>query len=270
MTACQRWNSGVHSWRHVGEGGFDRRRYEVATLDEKAAKAFVVDHHYSGSYPSAKARYGLYCAEVLVGVAVLSVPTNVKALTNTFPGLVAMDESIELGRFVLVDQVPANGESFFLGRLFALATATGFRGVLSMSDPLPRRAAGGATVTPGHVGIIYQATNATYLGRATARTLYVLPDGSTLNGRSAQKVRSQERGHDYVEAGLVSMGARAMRRSDVPAAWLATALVDVGARRVRHRGNHRYAFVLGNRTQRRRTRLAMSHPYPKMADQEVA
>ncbi len=31
---CQRWRQRQHSWRHVGEGGFDARRYEKRlTLD---------------------------------------------------------------------------------------------------------------------------------------------------------------------------------------------------------------------------------------------
>lgn len=234
---CQRWRDGRHSWRHRSEGGFDRTRYEVAEVDEAKAKAFVVRHHYSGSYPSARARFGLYRDAHLVGAAVLSVPTNTKALTNVFPGLVPFDESIELGRFVLVDDVPANGESFFLAQAFRLAGAQGFRAVLSMSDPQPRRAAGGALVVPGHVGTIYQATNALYLGRATARTLYLLPDGSVLNARAMQKVRSQERGHRYVERRLQDLGAAPLRSDQEPTPWLHAALDQVAARRIRHRGN---------------------------------
>jgi hypothetical protein len=118
---CQRWQHGQHSWRHRSDGGFDRARYDVALIAEADAKRFVVGHHYSGSYPAARLRFGLYCAEALVGVAVLSVPVNAKSLTSVFPGLVPLEESIELGRFVLVDAVPANGESFFLGQVFRLA-----------------------------------------------------------------------------------------------------------------------------------------------------
>lgn len=271
MTACQRWMDGRHSWRHRSEGGFDRSRYEVAALPDADAKAFVLRHHYSHSYPAATARFGLYCAETLVGVAVLSVPANTKALTGVFPGLVPFSESIELGRFVLVDDVPANGESFFLARAFEMAAAQGVRGVVSFSDPQPRRAAGGALVIPGHVGTIYQATNAHYLGRGTARTLRLLPDGTVLNARSLQKVRGQERGHVAVEEQLVSLGAVARARREDPTAWLGRALVQVGSRCVRHGGNHRYAFILGRTsTERRHVALAMTgQPYPKIIDQEV-
>jgi hypothetical protein len=39
-----------------------------------------------------------------------------------------------LSRFVLVDAVPANGESWFLGQLFAAAAREGLRGVVSFAD----------------------------------------------------------------------------------------------------------------------------------------
>lgn len=287
---CQRWRDGAHTWRHRSEGGFDRARYEVAAIAEDEAKRFVTRHHYSGSYPAAKLRYGLFVtaqalvtarsrsgssfapeSNSLVGVAVLSVPMSAKALTGVFPGFVPFDESIELGRFVLLDEVPANGESFFLSQAFRLAARDGMRGVVSFSDPLPRRAAGGAVVVPGHVGTIYQAANALYLGRGTARTLYVMPDGTTLNARSVQKVRAQERGHQSVERLLQSLGAEPLRPGQDPAAWLHGALDAAGIRRLRHHGNHRYAFALGNAAQRRHAELAMAHrPYPKTPDLEAA
>ena len=71
---CQRWNSGRHSWRHLREGGFDRRRYQVTELAEADAKAFCAAHHYAGaSYPAALRRYGLIdrADGRLVGVAVI-------------------------------------------------------------------------------------------------------------------------------------------------------------------------------------------------------
>jgi hypothetical protein len=115
-------------------------------------------------------------------------------------------------------------ESWFLARCFDELAARGVRGIVSFADPVPRRTAGGAVICPGHVGTIYQATNAIYTGRGTARTIIVLPDGTTLNDRAIQKVRRQERGHLYVEQRLCSLGAPAPRRSSLrpsgsPAHW---------------------------------------------------
>jgi hypothetical protein len=115
---CLRWRpGGRHSWRHLHEGGFDADRYGVTPLSETAARGFVLHWHYAGTWPSARQRYGLWeelpdgAGMRLVGAAVLSVPTNKRVLTNVFPNLVPYYESIELGRFVLIDEVPGNGDS---------------------------------------------------------------------------------------------------------------------------------------------------------------
>jgi hypothetical protein len=167
VTACQRWNPGrVQSWRRPEDGGFDPARYGIAPIAEAAAKTFVTRLHYSGAYPAASQRYGLFdltrdMAE-LVGVAVLSVPSSRSVLTSVFPRLEPYAESLELGRFVLVDEVPANGESWFYAEVRRLAAAAGIRGIVSFSDPVARTRADGNTVMPGHIGTIYQASGGRY------------------------------------------------------------------------------------------------------------
>lgn len=189
-TACQRWTLGRHSWRHASEGGFDRRRFTVAVIPEAVARAFVCRHHYSASYPAARLAWGLFTDDEtladdgpLVGVAVLSVPMRTAVLTNVFPELEPFTESLELGRFVLTDDVPANAESWFLAQVWRQAAAAGLRGIVTFADPLQRQRTIAdvdedgqpttriETITPGHVGVIYQATNAVSLGRSTARTI---------------------------------------------------------------------------------------------------
>ena len=244
---CQRWRPGrIPAWRHTSDGGFDPARYGVAPIDDVTAKAFVTCLHYSGTYPAAVYRYGMFDltnGQQLVGVAVLSVPASRAVLTAVFPRLEPYAESLELGRFVLVDEVPANGESWFLAEVRRLAAASGVSGVVAFSDPLPRTTANGHTVMPGHVGIIYQASNAIYTGRSTPRTITLLPDGSVFSDRAAQKVRAGERGSEYAARQLVRFGARPMRACESSSAWLRQALSDAGGRRVRHPGNHRYALV---------------------------
>lgn len=267
---CQRWTGGRHSWRHTSEGGFDPARYSVEELAEADAKAYVVANHYSGSYPAAQSRYGLFEADRLVGVCVLGVPTSKAVLTLPFPGLEPYVESLELSRLVLADAVPANAETWFIARCFEEAAATGVRGVVSFADPVPRLV-GGEVLFPGHVGTIYQASNATLCGRGTPRTLLVLPSGKTLNARSIQKVRKLERGHRHVEAELVSFGAAPRRDDEDPAVWLAGAIAAAGVIRLRHGGNWRYVFRLGTKAQRRRTVVGLpSVPYPKRPDLVVA
>lgn len=261
---CQRWRDGRDAYRPRGEP-IDPGRYEVAAIaDDTTAKAFVTRHHYSGSYPAARFRFGLYRGAGLAGVAVLSQPVNDRTLTGPLPG-VAPPDAAELGRFVLLDDVPANGETWFLGRCFRLLRREGLAGVVSFSDPGRRVNRHGATVFGGHVGTIYQAHNGAYLGRGTARTLLLLPDGSVLHARAVQKIRRAERGVDYAIDLLVRQGATPprARRPAVLVAWLRHWTGRL-CRRVRHRGNHRYAWALG-----RGVRLPASLPYPKQLDPET-
>ena len=112
-------------------------------------------------------------------------------------------------------------------------------------------------------GTIYQATNATYTGRATPRTLRVLPDGRVLSARALSKIRGRERGWQYAVDLLVVAGARPP--ADTTAAglrrWLSLE-VRRCTRALRHGGNHRYLFGL---TPACRRRLPPSLPYPKLA-----
>jgi hypothetical protein len=68
----------------------------------------------------------------------------------------------------LFDEVPANGETWFLGRCFELLRHENLVGVVSFSDPVPR-------------------------------TSLLLPDGSVLNARTVQKIRGMDRGWKYAD-----------------------------------------------------------------------
>jgi hypothetical protein len=268
---CQRWSHRRQSWRHRSEdGGFDRDRYDVEPIEELVAKEFIESHHYSGTYPAARLRFGLHDRArdgQLVGVAVLSVPMQALVLTNAFPDLEPMTQSLELGRFCCLPVAPANSESFFLGRMFRLAREMGVRGIVSFSDPVVRTTTEGQIVHGGHIGTIYQATNAIYTGRSTPGRITLLRDGTVISNRSLSKVRRQERGRDYVERQLVAEGARPLEPGENPAEWLRQALVDVGARRLTHPGNHRYLFPIGSPTERRHTRIGfVATGYPKQVD----
>jgi hypothetical protein len=243
----------------------DPSAYEVAVLaDDAPAKAFVVAHHYSGTYPAARFRFGLYRrGGALVGVAVFSHPVSDAVLTGVFHR--PATDAVELGRFVLLDDVPGNGETWFLARCFAhLRRAV--VGVVSFADPVPRATLAGVTVTPGHVGTIYQAFNGVYLGRGRAATLRLLPDGRVLAPRALSKIRNCERGWRHAVARLEQYGAAPLVGD--PRTWLATWLPRL-TRVLRHPGNHKYAWALDRHV---RPVLPVSRPYPKRRDgaQEVS
>jgi hypothetical protein len=260
----QRWNQGRDSYRPAGEV-IKTAEYDVAPVPRDVAKAFVLKHHYSGTFPAARFCHGLARSGELVGVAVFSHPVRDAVLTNVFPFKEATT-GVELGRFVLADSVPANGETFFLARAFDLLRCSGIEGVLSFSDPVRRRGADGSIVLPGHVGTIYQAHNGVYLGRATARTLRMLPNGTVFSDRAKAKIQSGDRGWAYAARQLEAHGAAPLREGEDGAAWLRLWLPRV-TRTARHRGNHRYAWGLDRAVRRS---LPMTLPYPKKIDEELA
>jgi len=269
----QRWYKRLNTWRDESEI-IDTRAHEVAEIfDDNTAKTFVAEHHYSGTYPAARERFGLYRGAQLVGVAVFSHPPN-EAVLHRLP--CERMAGIELGRFVLLSNVPGNGESWFLARCFEHLRAKGLEALVSHSDPLPRRDRAGKIVLPGHVGNIYQATNAVYGGRTKARGIWILPDGTVFSERAITKIRSGDRGYRYAIEQLVKHGApRPLDLGQDLDAWLREVLPAV-ARRMKHRGNHRYLWALDKRLRKAVTRLALvdenGNPakYPKQLDQEAA
>lgn len=251
----QRWRGRRASYRPAGEP-IRTADYEVAPIDRDLdAKDFVLAHHYSGSYPAARERFGLYHRGRLAGVAVFSVPASGKVL-DALP--CPREAAVELGRLVLLDGVPANGESWMVARCFELLRRLGYEGVISHADPVPRTTIEGERVFPGHIGGIYQATNAVFGGLGWPRTLRILPDGSVFSARSISKIRGRERGWKYAVEQLVAAGAR-VPDHDLRA-WLRVALAQT-TRPLRHGGCFRYLFGLSGSVKRR---LPPSLPYPKV------
>lgn len=257
---CQRWRDKRGSYRvPAKDQRFNPDAFAIERLnDDRRPRAFVEQHHYSGTYPSARVRFGLRAAAgELVGVAVFSHPTRNSVLTNWLGGE-ALD-SVELGRFVLLDHVAANAETWFLARCFKQLKRDGLRGVLAFSDPLPRRNQSGTVTLPGHVGTIYQAFNGAYLGRATARTLRMLPNGAVMNDRTLQKIRKEEQGFIGAARQLEQFGAPPLATASSGRAWLAENLHRYTSS-VRHPGNHRYGWMLNG------PKLDSLGHFPKQAD----
>lgn len=297
--AEERWRDRRSSWalptdRHL----FRPEGWEVVALEgpgaDNTARRFVQCHHYSGTYPAARYRFGLFSPRAeLCGVAVFSQPSNNRTLTKHLPGLRSHLEGVDLGRFVLLDEVGHGAESWMLARCFELLANwqappqrwdkvtsepwLGVRGVVSFSDPVPRQNASGDVTLCGHWGTIYQATNGLYVGRGKKRTLSLLADGSVVSPRSYQKVRAGERSSESTVRKLVGVGADAPVEGEDMAAWIERAVGQVELMRFRHGGNHKYVWPLpgatGDRTSKRLARAVRrslervpSFPRPKVVD----
>jgi hypothetical protein len=274
---CQRWREGRNGFRVYGER-INTREYEVAEIpDDTTAKQFVVEHHYSKTYPAARRRFGLYWRDQLVGVAVFSIPQTEHVLAKWYPGHVK--EAVELGRFVLLDNVPGNGETWFLARCCHMLRRIGYCGVLSFSDPMPRTRADGHVVFPGHLGGIYMASSAIYAGRSRGETISLLPDGTALSPRVIAKVRAFARGEDvgraqgwrYGVERLIRYGAPPFRftAGDKSALAWCDDVIRQFTRRVRHPGNIRYLMPLTSGARKLVNKVLLEskimHQHPKNA-----
>jgi hypothetical protein len=272
FTLCQRWDRQRDRYRPAGET-IRPHLYGVEVIDDRAAIEFIATHHYARTSPPQMLSVGLFESggferARLVGVCRFSVPMNqaaVPARTGQPP-----EAGCELGRLVLVDSVPGNGESFFVARAFRLLRTERprMRTVVSYSDPVPRFRADGSMVKPGHLGCVYQALNARYLGRSSARTLLVAPDGTVVSERSLSKLRNDERGADYAYRQLRALGAPPLAPTESGRKYVARVTALPLFRRMRHPGNLTYAWGLGGRHERARVEAGMpaALPYPRLRD----
>lgn len=256
----QRWTERRESRRPAGEL-IRPSAYDVVEADDDATpRAFVERHHYSGSWVAARFRFLLYQRGNLSGAAVFSVPASGAAHRAVWPTL-APSEAVDLGRFVLTDEVPGNGESWFIARCFELLRGR-VVAIASCADPVPRTTAAGVRVFPGHVGTIYQATNGRCTGRTRPTTLRLLPDGRVLSNRAQGKLIRHERGWQRAMQELVRFGADPLRDGEDALAWLRRWRAAL-TRPLRHHGNYRYLWCLDKR-RRRETLTAPAIAYPKM------
>lgn len=238
----------------------DPRRYAVDGIEPAAARRFIADHHYLPSYPASIYAAGLFQMgkggrSQLAGVAVFAVPTIDKVVTR-HSGLSSARQGCVLGRFVLLDEVPGNGESFMLARALRLLRAERpeIEAVVSYSDPLA-----------GHIGACYAALSGSYRGQTSPRTGYVV-GGRAISGRTLSKIRLGERGAGGAVDQLVAAGAPAPSANEALPTWLDRLNRERVLLRSRRPGLHTYCFEL---TRRARTlgRALPRRPYPKILTQ---
>lgn len=263
----QVWNQGREKYRPAGEP-IRRVEYDVQEMAKKGGpvREFVERHHYARNVPPARRQFALAHNGEIVGAAIFSVPTNKEAFASIpIPAWIRPQHCLELGRFVLLDKVPANGETLFLGECFRRLHREGFAGVVSFADPVMRTRLDGSEVMPGHIGGIYQAHNATLTGRSRARIHQLLPDGTIFSPRAQQKANADESGWRYAVATLTRFGAPAPGRFENIAAWVHTWL-PVICRPLRHGGCLRYVWGLHRAIKRV---MGPGLPYPKFRTREA-
>jgi hypothetical protein len=267
---CQRWTKGREFYRPAGEP-IRVTEFGVERISDSESKVFVADHHYAPNSPPQILSMGLFRKtgvrrSRLVGVCRFSVPMNQRAIPKHTGQ--APRNGCELGRLVLLDEIAANGESFFVARALKglAAEKPHIHAVVSYCDPMPRHRADGTAFKRGHIGTCYQALNARHVGRAKPRTLLMTRDGQVISERALSKLRNDESGSAYVYRQLLSAGCQRRKAGEATTDYLERAIKEGGLRKTRHPGNLVYSWAIGG-PRNRRTRqqqLPEALPYPKL------
>lgn len=269
LSLCQRWKRGREYYR-PGRETIRVREYGIDIVSDRKARHFIAEHHYAPNSPPQTLSVGLFrkvgvTESRLVGIARFSVPMNQHAVpkhTGQEPG-----HGCELGRLVLLDEVPGNGESYFLARAMRVLRQErpNIRAVVSYCDPVARYRQDGTLFKRGHIGICYQALNARHVGRAKPRTLLMTRSGHVLSERSVSKFKHRERGEAYAYRQLLKAGCPERNLGEDREVYLERALREGGVVRQRHPGNLVYCWAVGSARDRKvaRSRMPPAQIYPK-------
>lgn len=194
----------------------------VSTSD---VQEFAHRYHYAATGGNMTWRWGLWHGPVLHGVVAYNLPT--RSVCASVFGEEHLHRVWHMGRLILSEESPPNSESRLIGGSLA---------AIRREYPETWGVLTYAATDAGHLGYVYQATNALYTGTGGDPVYYVDSDGKRrgthLNGHGVDATRA------------ASMG------------W------------TRHVGGvkHRYLYVLGTPKQRRR-RMSLLRlpvlPYPK-------
>jgi len=206
------------------------RDMTVGPASSADVREFCRRYHYTGLPGSPAWRWGLWHGPVLHGV--IAYNNGTRGMGASVLGADYADKVWHISRLSMADDSPKNSESRLIGG--------SLRSVQQMFDVW-------AVVTyadesMGHLGGIYQATNALYTGTT-----------ENLNGTNTSQLQFvNELGQRRSWRSVMEAG-----RKSAPPGWK---LVHTDKLK------HRYVYILGNKTQRRQRRSMLKLPvlpYPK-------
>lgn len=200
--------------------------YTVRQVSGGVGRDFIREHHYSRSCHNGPMCWGLFEGDRLIGVCAFATPNSENVRRSVF-GAGRENEVTELHRLVILDGTPTNTESWFISRALEglRQYRPSIRAVLSFADE-----------TEGHIGTIYQATNAIYSGKTGRARFWRDTEGRLRHPRQS--------GHNVTPDEAADRG------------WVAEM----------REAKHRYLYLVGTPAERRRSRkeiLFEQLPYPK-------
>lgn len=238
-----------------GSSLIDPRTFAVEPVRTNEAKGFIQRHHYLATYPVARFAAGLYrktgraAPTELVGVAVFAEPSTSAVITK-HTGL-EPGQGTTLARFILLDDVAGNGETFFLSRAIQLLRQAKpeIIGMASFSDP-----------NNGHIGQVYQAGSARHVAVTKPRYGYHFA-GLSIADRTISKIANEESGADAAVRRLVDMGCPPPKSQEALRTWLARIEAERLIERTKRQPLFVYSFAF-TRAAKAKLRQLPSLPYP--------
>ncbi len=237
----------------------------INPVEQIDVREFCRRWHYTNSGGSALWNYGLYDGDVLVGVVSYNIPT-LRTCASLF-GKEHAAEVVHMGRLVCADDAPRNSESRLIAaslKMLYVESQTWRAEELSdhyvnghtrdcapdgkcdwqttkerdntWKRPELRAVITFAAEDAGHIGYVYQATNALYTGTGGYSKNYTTADGRAISTNGKCGPEEMER----------------LRR--------------LGVEMTRAKPKHRYVYLLGNKTKRKESRRMLKLPvlpYPK-------
>lgn len=204
-------------------------KLRVGPVSRNDLKPYLIDRHYAKRMPSISYAFGLFDNAELIGVVTYGTPPSAAQRQ----GLVGKSMShlvLELNRLCLLYN-RKNEASFLVAQSLKLL-------------PKPRIVISYADTAQGHIGIVYQAANAIYLGLSEKRTDWSLRSKPGMHGLTiADEFRDKP---NRVELMRAKYG-------------------DDFYLKPRPR-KHRYVFIVGSKKERKDLRKMLSYkeqPYPK-------
>jgi len=148
--------------------------YEVRPVPARAAREFVVAHHYSkGCSNTCVYSHGLFRRgdDRLLGVAIWLPPTKVAAQSVNRD---RWQKVLALTRLAIHPDVPSNAATFLMARSIRLIRQDGrFVSLVTYADDFM-----------GHTGAIYRASNWTYVGHMKGSPRWEDADGKQVAKKS--------------------------------------------------------------------------------------
>lgn len=214
-----------------------KEQFDIRPIDYEDCKEWFLYKHYAHRIPSVSYCFGLYRDGILEGVCSFGHPMAMPLIKGAFGGEY-QDCFYELNRLCVNDGLQRNVLSHFVGTCLKML-------------PKPMVIVSYADSSRNHHGYIYQATNWIYTGLSSPFMDYMVRGYEDMHGASIMDMvgRSDgKNGHiDKVKALKEKFGAENVYQ-------------------VERARKHRYFYLLGSKTERRRMSQRLTYrslPYPK-------